>query len=127
MPDVTISPKKSILIPLILTYVGIYVLAFTITRDLGSNFQLHIYILLLIFLIFGGFIFAFNWDTIFFRDALRFHLLCSYITIFAQLIYFFIFSGDITIIHIIFSIVTLGFSYFYFSYFRDENVSIFIA
>ncbi len=127
VPDLNISPRKSILIPLVLTYFGIYVLAFTVTRDLGANFHLHIYILLLIFLIFSGYIFAFNWDTIFFRDALRFHLICSYITIFAQLIYFFIFSGDITIIHIVFSIVTLCFSYFFFTYFPDENVNIFLA
>lgn len=127
VPDLNISPKKSILIPLVLTYFGIYVLAFTVTRDLGTNFHLHIYILLLIFLIFAGYIFAFNWDTIFFRDALRFHLICSYVTIFAQLIYFFIFSGDITIIHIVFSIVTLSFSYFFFTYFRDESVNIFLA
>lgn len=127
IPDLNISPKKSILIPLILTYIGIYVLAFTVTRDLWANFQLHIYILLLIFLIFGGYIFAFNWDTIFFRDALRFHLICSYITIFAQLIYFFIFLGDVILIHIIFSIITLIFSYFFFTYFHDENVNIFLA
>lgn len=127
IPELNISPKKTILIPLVLTYFGIYVLAFTVTRDLGTNFHLHLYILLLIFLIFSGYIFAFNWDTIFFRDALRFHLICSYITIFAQLIYFVIFSGDITMIHIIFSVITLGFSYFFFSYFPDENVNIFLA
>jgi hypothetical protein len=98
-----------------------------VTRDLGTNFSLHLYILLFIFLIFGGIIFAFNWDTPFFRDALRFHLICSYITIFAQLIYFVVFAGEITSIHIFFSAVTLGFSYFFFTYFPDENVSIFLA
>lgn len=125
--DITISPKKSILIPLILTYLGIYILAFTVTRDFWTNFSLHIYILLLIFLIFAGYIFAFDWDTVFFRDALRFHLICSYITIFAQLIYFFLLSGQITFIHVIFSIVTLGFSFFFFTYFRDEDMNIFLA
>lgn len=127
IPELNLSPKKTILIPLILTYFGIYVLAFTVTRDLGTNFSLHLYILLFIFLIFGGIIFAFNWDTPFFRDALRFHLICSYITIFAQLIYFVVFAGEITSIHIFFSAVTLVFSYFFFTYFPDENVSIFLA
>lgn len=107
IPDLNISPKQSIIIPLILTYFGIYVLAFTVTRDLGANFSLHLYILLVIYLVFAGYIFAFDWDTTFFRDALRFHLICSYITIFAQLIYFFLFSGDITSIHILFSVVTI--------------------
>ena len=125
--DLWISPKKSILIPLFLTYFGIYVLAFTVTRDLGANFDVHIYILLLIFLVFGGYMFAFNWNTSFFRDALRFHLICSYITIFAQLVYFFVLSGDITSIHIIFSIVTIGFSSLFFAYFQDENMSIFLT
>ncbi len=127
MPDLGISPQKSILIPLVLTYLGIYILAFTVTRDIGTNFNLHLYILLFIFLIFGGYIFAFNWNIDFFRDALRFHLICSYITILAQLIYFVIFTGDITSIHILFSIVTMGFSYIFFTYFRHENVSIFLA
>lgn len=31
--DIDISPKNSIIIPLILTYTGIYILAFTVTRD----------------------------------------------------------------------------------------------
>ena len=127
IPELGISPQKSILIPLVLTYIGIYVLAFTVTRDLGTNFNLHLYILLLIFLIFGGYMFAFNWNTSFFRDALRFHLICSYITIFAQLVYFFVFSGEITSIHLLFSIVTVGFSYLFFTYFRDENMSMFLA
>jgi hypothetical protein len=127
IPDLGISPQKSIIIPLILTYIGIYVLAFTVTRDLGTNFNLHLYILLLIFLIFGGYMFTFDWDTIFFRDALRFHLICSYITIFAQLVYFFVFSGEITSIHLLFSIVTVGFSYLFFTYFRDESMSMFLA
>ncbi len=127
LPDLNISPKKTILIPLVLTYIGIYILAFTVTRDIGANFNLHLYILLFIFLVFAGYIFAFNWDTVFFRDALRFHLICSYITIFAQLVYFLIFSGDITSIHLIFSIVTLGFSYLFFTYFSDEWVHIFLA
>lgn len=126
IPDFGISPQNSILIPLLLTYLGIYVLAFTVTRDIGTNFNLHLYILLLIFLIFAWYIVAFEWDTVFFRDALRFHLICSYITILAQLIYFFIFSGDITLIHIFFSSVTIGFSYLFFTYFREENTSIFL-
>ncbi len=125
--DINISPKNSILIPLVLTYIGIYMLVFTVTRDFWENFNLHIYILLLIFLIFAGYIFAFDWDTIFFRDALRFHLICSYITIFAQLIYFFLLSGHITYIHIIFSIITFGFSYIFFMYFHDENMNIFLG
>lgn len=127
IPDINISPKQSIIIPLILTYFGIYVLAFTVTRDLGANFSLHLYILLVIYLVFAGYIFAFDWDTVFFRDALRFHLVCSYITIFAQLIYFFLFSGDITSIHILFSVVTIWFSYLFFTFFRDENINIFLS
>lgn len=125
--DINISPKKSIIIPLILTYLGIYILAFTVTRDIWQNFNLHLYILLFIFLIFAGYIFTFDWNTVFFRDAFRFHLICSYITILAQLVYFFIFSGEITAIHIIFSMITLGFSTFFFTYFQDENVNIFLA
>ena len=127
MPDLGISPQHSILIPLVLTYLGIYILAFTVTRDLGTNFDLHIYIFLLIFLIFGWYSVAFDWDTIFFRDALRFHLICSYITIFAQLIYFFVFSGDMNLIYILFSLVTTWFSYLFFTYSREESSSIFLA
>lgn len=125
--DIDISPKNSIIIPLILTYAGIYILAFTVTRDFWDNFNLHLYILLFIFLIFAGYILTFDWNTLFFRDAFRFHLICSYITIFAQLVYFFIFQGEITYIHIIFALVTLGFSTFFFTYFTDENVNIFLA
>lgn len=125
--DINISPKKSIIIPLILTYVGIYILAFTVTRDFGENFNLHLYILLFIFFIFAGYILAFDWDTVFFQDAFRFHLICSYITIFAQLVYFFILRGDITYIHIVFSIITLGFSAFFFISFKNENVGMFLA
>ena len=124
IPDLGISPQKSILIPLVLTYIGIYILAFTVTRDITTNFSLHIYILLLIFVIFAWYILAFDWEKLFFRDALRFHLICSYITIFAQIWYFFMISRDITLIHLIFSTVTMGFSYFFFVYFRDEATNI---
>ncbi len=127
IPSFGISPQKSILIPLILTYLGIYVLAFTVTRDMGTNFNLHIYILLLIFLIFSWYIVAFDWNTIFFRDALRFHLICSYITILSQVIYFFVFSGDIIMIHIFFSAVTMVFSYVFFTYCWDESSSMFLV
>ncbi len=127
IPDINISPQKSIIIPLILTYIGIYVLVFTVTRDIGTNFNLHLYIFILIFLILWGYIFTFNWNTVFFHDILRFHLVCSYITIFAQFIYFFIFSGDTSFLHLIFSFFTLGFSLFFFVYFKDENINIFLA
>ncbi len=125
--EISISPKKSILIPLILTYAGIYILAFTVQRDMGSNFTLHLYILLLIFLLFCGYIFAFDWDTVFFWDAMRFHLLISYMTIFAHIVYFFIVSPEILSIHILFCIVTIVFSYFFFTRFRDESVPVFLT
>jgi hypothetical protein len=125
--EISISPKQSILIPLILTYAGIYILAFTVQRDMGSNFTLHLYILLLIFLLLCGYIFAFDWDTVFFRDAMRFHLLISYMTIFAHIVYFFLISPEILAIHILFCIVTFSFSYFFFTRFRDESVPVFLT
>ena len=38
-----------------------------------------------------------------------------------------IFSGDITCIHLIFSGITIGFSYLFFTYFQQESPSIFLA
>lgn len=127
IPSINISPKKSIIIPLILTYLGIYILAFTVTGDATNRFHINIYILLFIFALFSGYMLAFDWENTFFRDALRFHLVCSYITIFAQLVYYFAFSGTITLLQILFLIVVIGFSVLFFSIADDESEPLFLA
>lgn len=44
------SPQKSLIIPLLLTYLGIYVLAFTFSGNISDSIHVHMWILLSIFL-----------------------------------------------------------------------------
>lgn len=127
LPDIEISPKKSIIIPLILTYVGIYILAFTVSSDIGTKFEINTYILLFIYLLFSGYVLVFDVENSFFRDALRFHLVCSYITVFFQLVYYFIFPSSISIIQILFLGVMIAFSVLFFTQSDEEGEWLFLA
>lgn len=56
-----LSPQKSLIIPLVLTYLGIYILAFTFSGTIAESIHAHLMIFLAIFTIFLGYIFAFSW------------------------------------------------------------------
>jgi len=119
------SPQKSLLIPLILTYFGIYLLAFTFSGGLQQSIQVHIMIFLAIYVVIMGYIFAFIWKNDVFFEVTRFHLIFSYITLFAIGIYFFFYPYTITILEVVFCVVVGGFSVFFFSYEKKERREVF--
>lgn len=47
-----ISPQNSLVIPIVLTYLAIYVLTFTFSGNIANTIHLHIVIFLVIFIIF---------------------------------------------------------------------------
>lgn len=110
-----ISPQNSLVIPIVLTYLAIYVLTFTFSGNIANAIHLHIVIFLAIFIIFWWYILAFNWKKKVFFDILRFHLLFSYITLIFIGMYYFFFREFIIFLDVIFSVVVLFFSYLYFN------------
>lgn len=112
----SLSPQKSLIIPLVLTYIGIYILAFTFSWNVAESIHAHLIIFLGIFTIFLGYTFAFEWKNSVFFDILGFHLLFSYITIIAIGIFYFFSRENLGILDVIFTIVTIGFSVFFFNF-----------
>lgn len=108
------SPQKSLIIPLVLTYLGIYILAFTFSASISQSIQTHLLIFLAIFAIFLGYIFSFSWKNEVFFHVLGFHLVFSYITLAIIGVYYFFARELISWVTVIFSLVTIGFSYFFF-------------
>lgn len=109
-----LSPQKSLIIPLTLTYLGVYILAFTFSGNISESIHMHLVIFLAIFCIFLGYIFSFSWKNDVFFDVLGFHLLFSYITLSIVGIYYFFFRETLGLLDLIFAFVTAGFSYFFF-------------
>lgn len=109
-----LSPQKSLIIPLVLTYLGIYILAFTFSASISQSIQTHLLIFLAIFAIFLGYIFSFSWKNEVFFHVLGFHLVFSYITLAIIGVYYFFARELISWVTVIFSLVTIGFSYFFF-------------
>ncbi len=116
-----LSPQKSLIIPLVLTYLGIYILAFTFSGSISQSIQTHLLIFLAIFAIFLWYIFSFTWKNDVFFHVLGFHLVFSYITLAIIGVYYFFARENISWITVIFSLVTLWFSYFFFNYNWFEN------
>lgn len=114
-----LSPQKSLIIPLVLTYLGIYILAFTFSGSIAESLHTHLLILLAIFCIFLGYMFSFHWKHPVFFDVLGFHLVFSYITLILIAIYYFFFRDAISWIDAVFTLVTMGFSIFFFE--NDEK------
>lgn len=111
-----ISPQNSLIIPIILTYLGIYILAFTFSGSIAASIHIHIAILLALYAIGLGYIFGFQWKNDIFFDILWFHLLFSYVTIIATSLFYWFFRESIIWIDVVFSLVTLAFSYLYYTY-----------
>ncbi len=108
------SPKNSLILPLVLMYIGIYLLAFTFTGTIRESISVHIMIFLGIYGVFVGYMLTFYWKNDVFFDISRFHLLYSYLTLIIIGIYFYFFPTDINLLHIVFSGVVLGYSLFFF-------------
>ncbi len=119
------SPQRSLLLPLVLMYLWIYLLAFTFTGTLKESMTVHIMIFLGIYGILVGYMLTFYWKSDIFFDISRFHLLYSYITLIIIGIYFSFYPADILFLHIIFMAIVLGYSVFFFGYSRKEKVWIF--
>ena len=119
------SPQKSLLIPLILTYFGIYLLAFTFSWGLEESIRVHIMIFLAIYAIIVGYIFTFLWKNDIFFEVTRFHLIFSYITLFAIGIFYYFFPDRIGWLEVLFCLVVMGFSFFFFSYEKKERREVF--
>lgn len=115
-----LSPQKSLIIPLVLTYLGIYILAFTFSGTIAQSIHTHILIFLSIFAIILGYIFSFSWKHSVFFDVLGFHLIFSYITLIIAGFYYFFFRESVNFIDVIFTLVTTGFSVFFFLH--DEKI-----
>lgn len=116
------SPKNSLILPLVLMYIGIYLLAFTFTGTIRESISVHIMIFLGIYGVFVGYMLTFYWKNDVFFDISRFHLLYSYLTLIIIGIYFYFFPTDINLLHIVFSGVVLGYSLFFFWYSCKENI-----
>ncbi len=120
-----LSPKNSLILPLVLVYIGIYLLAFTFTGTIRESISVHIMIFLGIYGIFVGYMLTFYWKNDVFFDISRFHLLYSYLTLIVIGVYFYFFPTDINFLHIVFSGVVLGYSLFFFWYSCKENIGFF--
>lgn len=120
-----LSPQKSLIIPLVLTYVGIYILAFTFSTNIAQSLHTHIMIFLAIFAIILGYIFSFHWKHSVFFDMMSFHLVFSYITIFVLGIFYYFFPSETHWLGVIFTLVTIGFSIFFFQNDEKYRINIF--
>lgn len=123
--SLNLSPQKSLIVPLVLTYLGIYILAFTFSGTLAQSIHIHMLIFLAIFSIFLGYTFSFEWKNDVFFDILNFHLLFSYITLLIVGGYYLVFPDSVGIIDVVFVMVALGFSVFFFSYEKKRRVEFF--
>lgn len=124
-----LSPQKSLVIPLLLTYLGIYILAFTFSGSIAQSLHTHLLIFLAIFCVFLGYIISFSdsWKNPVFFDVLNFHLLFSYITLIIIAVYYYFFRETISWIDAIFSLATIVFSAFFFQNDDKKRREVFYA
>lgn len=120
-----LSPQKSLIIPLVLTYIGIYILAFTFSGTIAQSLHTHVMIFLAIFAILLGYHFTFDSKNPIFFDILGFHLIFSYITLIVLAIFYFFFRESTNLISIVFVFVTLWFSVFFFQNDEKKRVNFF--
>lgn len=121
------SPQKSLIVPLFLTYAGIYVLAFTFSLGLSQAINLHTIIFLGIYWVILGYILAFDWKNEIFFNILQFHLIFSYITLLIISWYYFFNPNLISIFSIIFAIVTTIFSVLFFIFDNSKRLRLFYS
>ncbi len=76
-----ISPQNSILLPIGLFYIAIYLLLFALTWSVEESFRLHVYLLLWIYGIIFSYMLWFDWKNKLFFDTTRIHTILTYLTL----------------------------------------------
>ena len=112
-----ISPQNSILLPIGLFYIAIYLLLFALTGSLEESFRLHVYLLLWIYGIIFSYMLWFDWKNKLFFDTTRIHTLLTYITLLGVFFASFFITSIFDVHIFILLLVSLIFSFIF-----SENI-----
>jgi hypothetical protein len=116
-----LSPKNSLVLPVVLLYIAIYGFLFSLFPNEGSTLLYHSIIVWAIYIVFISYAIAFYWKNDVFFELLRFHTLFTLISSIIFTLSLLIQSQDISILHPTTAILWVISWTFLLSYARQEN------
>ena len=127
LPELKFSIKDSINLPIILFYIALYCIVFTLSSDFSSFFILHQYIINSFYIILFGYIFWFNWKKSIFFDISRIHIVLSYVTIFVSFFLLIFWKEQSLLLNAFLTLITSLYSYLFFSASKEEKIYLFLS
>lgn len=127
LPELNFSIKDSINLPIILFYIALYCIVFTLSSDFSSFFTFHQYIFISFYIILFGYIFWFNWKKSIFFDISRIHIVLSYITILASFFLLIFWREQSLLLNVLLILITSAYSYIFFSASQEEKIYLFLS
>lgn len=121
----SLSPQKSITLPLLLVYIALYFLVFALTESIQNSLSLHLYILIGVHIIFFGYMMSFIWKHDIFFDIARFHLIFTYGTIIGVSVLSFFDTSFFSVPLFVLSVMSSIFSIIVFTISREEHPFLF--
>ncbi len=127
LPELNFSIKDSINLPIILFYVALYCIVYTLSIDFSAFFTFHQYIFISFYIILFGYILWFNWKKSIFFDISRIHLVLSYITILISFFLLIFWKEQSLLLNGVLILVTFAYSYRFFSASQEEKIYLFLS
>lgn len=125
LSNFSFSIQDSLILPMVFFYMAIYFLLYAVTRDFLQSFELNTFFFIIVYVIFFLYMTAFDWQSDMFFDISRIHIIFSYGILFVVAFLSFFSPTIITLSVIGLLIVTLIFSYIYFSHAREYDILFF--
>lgn len=122
---ISFSLQDSLLLPMIFFYTAIFFLFFAVTGSLLESFTYNTFFFIIIYVLFGLYILAFDWKNDMFFDISKIHMIFSYITIFFVVFLTFFFPQIITSPFLLLIAATIWFSWVYFWHARSTDILLF--
>jgi hypothetical protein len=116
-----LSPKNSLILPVVLLYIAIYGFLFSLFPNEGSTLLYHSIIVSAIYMVFISYGIAFYWKNDVFFELLRFHTLFTLVSSIIFTLSLLVQSQDISILHPTTAILGVISWTFLLSYARQEN------
>ncbi len=127
LPELNFSIKNSINLPIILFYIALYCIVFTLSTDFSAFFILHQYIVISFYIILFGYILWFHWKKSIFFDISRIHIILSYITILVSFFLLIFWRDQSLLLNIVLILMTFAYSYNFFSASQEEKIYLFLS
>lgn len=121
------SPQDSLFLPISFFYIALFLLLFALIGNFDATFRMYLFVFLGIYGIIFSYMIGFSWKNSVFFDITKMHTILSYITLIFLLSITFFSGTPLSFGYFLLFLVSLGYSFFYFSSTASYTLSFFLG